>query len=225
MVIAVAITTAPRPQPTLQTSLQSLRDSGYRDPVVLVADGSWPDRASHTGIDVTVLTKHRGIVRTWVQAIQVLLDTTAEWLMVMQDDVTWPNDGWFRAVDALDLMASIDPRCGYASLHTMPRVESALRESGVAPVQASWYETGPVRPYLYKQRWCGAQCWALPRTSASRLLADREFRAFAAQNTRGFDHQVTLSLNRLGHRTYTWWPSLLSHDLGKGNRAPRWRVA
>lgn len=226
MVIAVAITTAPRPQPTLETSLRSLRDAGYQDPVVIVADGSWPSRESHSGIDITVLTGgRRGIVGTWVAAVKALMDMPADWLMVMQDDVTWPPLGWHAATEALDLIAAIDPGCGYASLHTMPRVEAALRDSSAIPVQASWFETGPVRRYLYKERWCGAQCWTLPRASAARLLSDRGFRAFTAHNTRGFDHQVTLTLNGLGHRTYTWCPSLLSHDLGKGNRAPRWRAA
>ncbi len=224
MVMAVAITTAPRPHQTLETSLLSLRQAGYGEPVTIVADGVCPVRETQRGIDITVLSPRRGIVGTWAQAVRVLLGTSAEFLMVMQDDVTWPVGGWASALGSLSVISKQDPQFGYASLHTMPRVEAALRDSQSLPVTASWFETGSVRRYLHKERWCGAQCWVLPRASASHLLADPEFRLFMQDNTRGFDHQVTLTLNRMGHRTYTWWPSLLSHDLGKGNRAPRQRA-
>jgi hypothetical protein len=221
--VSIAITTAPRPYPTLSLALASLRRAGCIDPVLVVADGD-PTLQVDIRCAVRRLPHRCGIVETWARALEALLvETTAPWLMVLQDDVTWPERSWLRALEALSAIAAHDPAFGYASLHTMPRVQAALLAVESSPVVASWHSTGWLQPHLAKRRWCGAQCWTFPRASAEALLADPSFRAYAAVATRGFDHEVTSTLHRLGRQTYTWWPSLLSHDLGKGNRAPRCR--
>lgn len=207
MVMTVVVTTAPRPVPTLPTCLRALALAGGPDPLLI------EDR----GI---------GIVRTWRRALETVVDRDTDVGMVVQDDVTWPPASWARALEALATIVAHDPGFGYASLHTMPRVQDALRASQTAPVASSWYPTGQLQPYLRKGRWCGAQCWMLTRETARRLVDDRRFSQYAAGNTHGFDHEVTATLQRFGQATYTWWPSLVSHALGKGNRAPRWpRVA
>jgi len=207
-VVSVAITTAPRPVPTLGTAVASLHAAGGPAPLIV------EDTPTH------------GLVQTWVIALDRLLNEAhAPWVMVMQDDVTWPTDGWATALRGLDALWRTVPRVGYASLHTMPRVQEALRLDATAPAIDTWYPTGRLQPFLHKQRWCGAQCYVLPRGAAVMLLADPTFRDVCRRATRSVDHHVTLALNRLGLPTFTWFPSLVSHSLGKGNRAPRQRAA
>lgn len=206
--LAVAITTAPRPVPTLEHCVAALAASGCPLQPILVRDGD----------------PRRGIARTWVAAVEALLRTDAEALMVLQDDVTWPPGRWDAAVEAIAAMLAHDPACGYLSLHTMPRVEAALAASVTSPTLGTWYRTGHLESYLWKHHWCGAQCWVLPRAAAQAVIGARRFQEFVAGHPHGFDHEVTATLRRLGCETYTWWPSLLSHHLGKGNRAPRKRL-
>jgi hypothetical protein len=212
MRIAVAMTTAPRPRPTLDAAIASLRLAGGPVPLV-VADR--PDAPV-------------GILATWHRALTtVAADTQANVWLLLQDDVTWPVHGWTRMRAALQDLWEIDGACGYASLYTGPRVHGALldaRRAGHAdadPVAGGWYRSDRLQPFLSKGRWAGALAWVIPASVGRALLADRAFRRCCSTYTRSLDHHTTMALIRLGYRTYTLWPGLVSHELGSGNRAPR----
>lgn len=210
MRVAVAMTTAPRPRPTMEAAVASLRAAGGPAPIV-VADR--PD-------------KPVGILATWHRALTVAADAQADVWLLLQDDVTWPTDGWGRMTTALDAAWSLGA-CGYASLYTGPRVHGALRDARQAghpdgaPVVGDWYRSDRLRPFLSKGRWAGALAWAIPAVVGRVLLADRAFHRDCHTYTRSLDHHTTMACVRLGYPTYTLCPSLVSHDLGAGNRAPR----
>jgi hypothetical protein len=206
---------------SIETSVASLRAAGGPEPLI-VADG-------FAG------APPMGLVRTFRAALERLVreQRDATHLLILEDDTTWPAGGWDQALDALQVLDTVDAGYGYASLNTRPRIAGALEAAAgwgptgqrlpPAATVGNWYRTDTLREHLYKHQWAGAQAWVLTMASGTALLQEPEFARFCARADRSVDHHATEALIRLGLQTYTLWPSLVSHALGEGNRAPRQR--
>lgn len=104
---SVAITTAPRKEPTLQRCVDSVRAAGW-EPIVFAEPGS-------EEVDCqTIHNKHKfGVYRNWLQAADWTLKQAADAILLLQDDVEIHPESkeWVENL----LWPS---NCGYISLYT-----------------------------------------------------------------------------------------------------------
>ena len=124
---SVVVTTAPRKNPKLQITIDCLRNAGWDNPVVF----SEPD--SYVSDAETVHNKNKlGVWHNWLQAANFALESNADVIMTVQDDifihresktfaekVLWPED------------------CGYFSLYTPHHysiMQRKVKPWGVYPV-------------------------------------------------------------------------------------------
>lgn len=139
----VGVTSAPRPEPTLERTLASLERAGFDERYVFndaQRRGAWPN---------------------WLKALRSLVAVGADTLLVCQDDVVfcrglraylertlWPGDGPRGAEPGR--LALCSPYCP-----TPYRQE----QRGWHRQNRGWHLVG-------------ALCWAIPRTAALAMLAD-----------------------------------------------------
>lgn len=109
---AVAVTTAPRYQPTLPVCLNSLRSAGW-NPIVFAE----PDSIDNPdpGLQIIQNSRQLGVWHNWLNSAKWCLNNTdAELIMTVQDDVIIHQD-------SLEFAESIlwpSERCGFLSLYT-----------------------------------------------------------------------------------------------------------
>lgn len=207
--LAIAITTAPRRTETFTQSLASLRAAGFDGLVRVFADRVHPaadDRCMVLRNDPPL-----DGLKNWCHALRTLLtDTDADWLMVLEDDVTWAP-GSAEALDR-DLL-ELDPSdTGYLSLYLCRHVSKEIkREQLVRNLKPGIYAT-----QMGSRCW-GSQAYVLPRTSAERLLASHNFMKYAAIRKKNRDILVSGELLRMGLALRYRVPCLVNHDLGSAN--------
>tara|TARA_R100001377_G_scaffold27014_1_gene14511 strand:+ start:404 stop:1159 length:756 start_codon:yes stop_codon:yes gene_type:complete len=105
---SVVVTTAPRKKPKLKTTIQSLRKAGWDNPVVFAEpDSPTCDATTHTN-DFKL-----GVFQNWLKAAWHGVDSGADVIMTVQDDVWFhPDSKWFAE-------KSLWPtNCGFLSLYT-----------------------------------------------------------------------------------------------------------
>lgn len=207
--LAIAITTAPRPRETFSASLASLRAAGFGQSVMVLADGVAP---TAPGCEVIRNDPKLGGLKNWCQALDTLLHRTdADWLMVLEDDVTWARgaaDALAQDLEGLSGRADV----GYLSLY-LPRY-NALKMEGK--------KNGRLPPGIHRfnalNSW-GSQAYVFPRPAARLLLEDVAFdrlrRHYRPNKNR--DILVSNALRRLGLKLLHRVPCLVDHDLGSGN--------
>lgn len=218
--LAIAITTAPRPVPTFSQSFASLRKAGFVQRVHVLSDDVWqvPDmqRAEEIGA-VTFLRNSPplGGLKNWAHALETLVkDTDSPWVMVLEDDIRWAR-GAAAALekDLRDLDGKLRDGVGYLSLYLSRKVSKEIE-----------YRKGrPLRPGIYASKlaegcW-GSQAYVLTREGARALLADPTFddRRRNYVKNRNRDGIVSGCLAAMGRRLYYRVPCLVDHALGSAN--------
>lgn len=192
--LAIAMTTAPRPQPTIDAALASLRRAGFNwSSVMLVNDA---DKI--------------GPLPTWVRALTTLVEQTNDlFLMVVQDDASWAigaRAALDRELDQLGLRAT---QAGLLSPFLVDKVAREITHGG--NLGPGWH------PSRLGYSSGGALCYILPRKSAEALLSDDGFREIIKTHERNIDRMVPGRLLDLGFETLYRYPSLVHHRLGSGN--------
>lgn len=105
----VIVTTAPRKDPTLQVCIDSLRDCGWDNPIVLAEPDSPPSDAN------TIINPERlGVWRNWVKSVRLALESDAEVIMTVQDDTQFHPDSKLYAQEIMWPASD----CGFVSLYT-----------------------------------------------------------------------------------------------------------
>ena len=133
----VVVTTAPRKTPKLQTTVDCLRTAGWHDPHVFSEPNSFVSDA-HTIHN----QKRFGVWRNWLQAVDFALESDADTIMTVQDDI------WLHPQSKEFAERALWPsECGYLSLYT------PAHYSIVQGVQKPW----GVYPINTKSVW-GAMC-------------------------------------------------------------------
>lgn len=217
MQLAVAITAATRPRPTLATSVESLRTwGGFRDSVHVFADGQVEDV---DGVRMWHNEPPLGCFQNWAHAVETLLrvERRADWLLILEDDVWW-CDGAREAIER-DVV-SLDPSVvGYLSLYLSRRVSRSLELHAGG---------GRLRDGIYGTR-IGGQCWGsqaylMPRLSAQALLAWPAFKKRRADLTRSRERDTFVSdcLDRMGRTLLYRVPCLVNHELGANDNSTLW---
>tara|TARA_R110002020_G_scaffold430269_1_gene639940 strand:- start:216 stop:977 length:762 start_codon:yes stop_codon:yes gene_type:complete len=124
---SVVVTTAPRQKPKLDITIKSLRDAGWENPVVFAEPDS-PTCDAETHTNQTKL----GVYHNWMRAAKYGLESGADAIMTVQDDVWFHSDSrWFAE-------SSLWPdNCAFLSLYT-PLHYSVIRGKqkpwGIYPV-------------------------------------------------------------------------------------------
>ncbi len=123
----VVVTTAPRKKPKLKTTVLSLKTAGWDNPIVFAE----PDSPT---CDATTYTNDYklGVFHNWIKAAQYGLDSGADIIMTVQDDVWFhPDSKWFAE-------SSVWPRnCGFFSLYTPLHysiVQGKMKPWGIYPI-------------------------------------------------------------------------------------------
>ena len=113
---SVVVTTAPRQRSKLQTTIQSLLTAGWNDPIVFA------EPASST-CDATTYTNpvKLGVFHNWIKSATNALNSNADVIMTVQDDVWFHSDSKWFAESAL-----WPKNCGFFSLYT-PEHHSIIR--------------------------------------------------------------------------------------------------
>ena len=123
----VVVTTAPRKKPKLKTTVLSLKTAGWDNPIVFAEpDSPTCDAATHTN-DTKL-----GVFHNWMRAARHGLDSGADVIMTVQDDVWFhPDSKWFAE-------SSLWPtNCGFFSLYTPLHysiVQGKMKPWGINPI-------------------------------------------------------------------------------------------
>ena len=207
--VSVAITTAPRQRETLTESLASLRAAGFTQQIRIFAD-----KVSPVGDSGSLVLRNEPPldgIKNWCHAARTLLrETDADWLMLLEDDVTWAP-GAAVALEA-DLRQLDPDKTGYLSLYLCRHVSKEIqREQRTPKLKPGMYATG-----MGPRCW-GSQAYVLPRKSVERLLADHHFQRNVAVKWKNRDLLVSGTLHRLGLEIRYRVPCLVHHKLGSAN--------
>jgi hypothetical protein len=196
--IAVAMTTAPRRVPTLPRALASLVEAGFSGGVHVLAEPNTWDQIQRPNGERIVTIDHRatrGCFDNWRRALLYLLgQTTAPWLLVVQDDAIWAPG----AAEALlvETRARQDQLIGFLSPYVTARDVPLGSVNGWNECRSGW------------ELW-GALALCIPRGTARELLKHPRF-----VNHRGdqqVDAVVAASMLDLGRPSYVHVPSLVDH--------------
>lgn len=207
--VAIAITTAPRARETFTESIASLRGAGFSQQVRVFADRVSPEAE---GCVVTRNDPPLDGIKNWCRACRALLDETdAQWLMVLEDDVTWARgaaEALYRDLESLDPATT-----GYLSLYLCRHVARFIRrEKHVQVLSRGFHNAAGMGARCW-----GSQAYVLSRQSAERLLADGIFKTMVQVRWKNRDLLVSGTLSRLGFRLLYRVPCLVDHRLGSAN--------
>jgi hypothetical protein len=198
--LALAMISAPRPQPTWERSLAELRRGGFHQTVHIFQE---PATGIRPGLGIVVHSNRRrlGIWRNWLQAAKHLLErTNASLLMICEDDLAMCPTAAAALKQGLAKIPS--GRFGVASLYT------PLHNVGEGPVTLGWQTTT-----IGRTTW-GATVYCFSRRSLTEILSSAPVR-----NTGAFGHTDSIigaACVAIGRKMFSHLPSLVDHT-GGGN--------
>jgi hypothetical protein len=222
--MAVAVTTAPRPIPTLRASIDSFRAAGFRYPVQVSVDGTASDHADAMAAmkgdpDWSVVShgSRVGVPRHWLRTLETLLATTAApRVLMLQDDCIWAPGSAAAVERVADRLAPF--WTFYADRLVTREIEEQQAHYNVRMVRrlapgAYWSSMG-------HQSGC-ALAYGFDREFAQKLVACPAFLYDVDNHERGIDRWVPAAGLRFDQPLQVWIPSLVTHELGSGNSAMR----
>lgn len=214
--LAIAIITAPRAKPTLRDSVKSFKQAGFQCAAVFAEPGS--EIVADDGIEYRQNEMKKGNFRNWVAALQTLVQTPADWLMICEDDISWAYD----ASDVLytDLMDyKGDGRVGAISLYLPIRMSMQLEKDHGGLLNAGWYQAN-----LGRSTW-GAQCLIFHRNWAAALLQSKQMAFYLADPRweKNVDALVADVLLQNKKEILYRVPCLVDHTFGEGNSSLGYR--
>ena len=163
--LAIGMQTAWRPKEVISDSLTSLRSAGFNQPVHVFGEpNAYMPRTE--GVIPHVNREILGCFPNWKNSVLWLLEyTTADWILMLQDDVIWRNDG------GLQLAAGMRdfPAVGLLSPYTSPKmVPHEMRLE--TPADDRWQEA-----QFYDKAFIGALALCFPRRSLELLVSHERF--------------------------------------------------
>ena len=192
---AVGVTTAPRRQPTLSASLESLIASGWSEPL-LSLDGPVEIDSPYAALPRIERPAPIGAWPAWCETVQALLDKYADanMLMLVQDDALFPAIPCLR--EYVESVLNALPQPGLLSLYTS--------SEDMQPGQV-WQQYTGVWKY-------GAVVFVLPRELAQSILAsNRRGELNVVERTAGIDMRIGVWADRNQVPLWHPSPSLIQH--------------
>lgn len=207
--VAIAITTAPRERETFTASLASLRAAGFVQRVRVFADKVSPQG---DGCVVTRNDPPLDGIKNWYKACQTLLEeTSAPWLMILEDDVTWAEGAAAALYSDLETLDA--ETTGYLSLYLCRHVARHIqREVHMQRLPRGFHDASSMGGRCW-----GSQAYVLPRGAARLLLDDGIFKTQVRVRWKNRDLLVSGTLSRLRKRLLYRVPCLVDHKLGSAN--------
>jgi hypothetical protein len=219
MTLRIGIITAPRPRPTVEKSIASLRRAGFNRDVVVFSDGG--DPMVQDGIFWLPNEVPLGNKRNWIRALGHLSSgmLNSEWVMICEDDIVW-QAGASTALqsDLLYLERSKNDlhMVGALSLFACRRMTKPAEDArGRMKLGAGWHW----KDMQFGKKTWGAQCLVFNREMADWLKNDATFQEYAAREDmdKNIDLIIGECLNRQGRKILYRIPCLVDHVLGAGN--------
>lgn len=189
------ITTAPRPQPTLMESIDSLTLAGWTDPIIFAdANGKHGSLAGCDGFDVRLRLEKYGVCKNWYDGLSELVET-AKWanadrILICQDDVVYAKNTR-RFVESF-------------LTTTTPDIMSLYRSSAYPrnPGCISWCS------WMCSHQITGILAMVFTVDIAKELI--RGMSSVIAEQQQ-LDHHVSQWMAKNGLRVWLPWPSLAQH--------------
>lgn len=169
MELAIGIQTAPRPVGFvhLGESLRSLRTAGFDAPVHIFAEPA-TELQDTEACHVVQHANCLGCFQNWKFGLSWLLrNTGADWLLMLQDDIAWRQDGWNQLQSGMQA----HPAAGALSAYTSRKMVDKVIRNQECPNE-HWREA-----HFWDNAFVGALALCLPRASAARLLKNKLFQS------------------------------------------------
>jgi hypothetical protein len=210
--LAIGMQTAWRPDPVIDTSLDSLRAAGFEQTVHVFAEPTAQVK-KRPDIELRRNAHTQGCFPNWRNtAVWMFVNTDADWIMVLQDDVVWRNDG--RA--QLEAGMAAHPAVGMLSPYCSPKMLPHDLRQNASP-EESWQEA-----QFYDKTFIGALALCFPRESLGKLLHHDRF--LSHTHHRKTDTLVGNTLRlELGLSILVHIPSLANH-IGKWSTIGRHKI-
>jgi hypothetical protein len=178
-------------------SLESFREAGFTDEVVVVED-----------------SKKAGALMTWRRTMKHMLrESASPFIGIMQDDILWAKGSRAVLHEEMRGMGFRAQLAGYLSLYVFEK----HRDEPKVECWRNWH----VSVLGFKS--AGAQCYIVPRASGMKLTKSSMFNHFCdtrrGDRKYGDDHVVSGCLNMMAMRCWFRVPGLVSHALGFNNSA------
>tara|TARA_R110000824_G_scaffold387140_1_gene582303 strand:+ start:1223 stop:1987 length:765 start_codon:yes stop_codon:yes gene_type:complete len=205
---SVVVTTAPRKKPKLEITVNSLRDAGWKNPVVFAEPNS-PSCDAETYTNEQKL----GVYHNWMKAAKHGLESGADVIMTVQDDVWFhPDSKWF-AESAL--WPAED--CAFLSLYTplhYSMIKGKQKPWGIYPVHTKslWgamamiWEPSTLKWITDSKR---AKSWLGRRSTMS--SDEIELKENNPEMIRNVDTFIGYSARDMGKKMYYVNPSFAQH--------------
>lgn len=152
----VAVTTAPRRDPTLNRCIISLRDCGWEPVIFAEPDSPTTDALTHHN------SERLGVWRNFIRSIEIALESDAEVIMTVQDDTEFHPD----SKDFVESIMWPAPDCGFISLYT-PMHYTIYDEVNLRKLRRMNPNIEPIRPIgvnrIYTRSLWGACALVWPR--------------------------------------------------------------
>jgi hypothetical protein len=209
--IEIGIITAPRPHSTITESIGSLRKAGFGQPITIFAEPE-SEMPVCDGCHIVRNEQRRGNFRNWVHALHSLVASTAEWVMICEDDISWAA-GACETLEHDLRNFSHRSAAGALSLYCPIRMSKVLEKKYGTPLMQGWYGVN-----LGRSTW-GAQCLVFHRTWATALLNDRVLKAYLLDPRwdKNVDALIADVIARKGREILYRIPCLVDHTFGAGN--------
>jgi len=207
---SVVVATAPREHPKLQITIDCLNKAGWNDPVVFSEPDSYVSTAKTIHND-----PKKGVWHNWLQSVNFALDSGADAIMTVQDDITVHPESKMFAEKVLN---NWPKDAGYLSLYT-PHHYSIIKGNkkpwGVYPIhtRSIWgamclvWKPETLREIVSSNR---AKTWIGVR----KQIGDEEYenRVRNPELVRNLDTVLGYAIHRdLSKKTYYCNPSCCQH--------------
>jgi Nif11 domain len=192
--LAIAVITAPRTPPTLESTLVGLREGGFTQTIHVFAEpNSLPDGWCFPGVQFHQNSERLGLYPNWLNAARWLLShTDRPYLLLCEDDVEFCTAAAAGLWHGLTTLA----RIGYISLYTPVRSV----ELADIPIRPGWAKLN-----LGRLNW-GALVYAFPRHVLAKIVRCEE-----EPEREATDSYVAEHIRRLKLICWHHLPSLARH--------------
>ncbi len=203
---SVVVTTAPRRKPKLKTTVQSLRIAGW-EPVVFAE----PDSPTCDAVTYTSDTK-LGVFHNWMKSARHALESGADVIMTVQDDV------WFHPASKRFAEKALWPQnCGFLSLYTPLHysiVQGKMKPWGIYPIytKSLWGAMAMIwHPSVLRQVLEGdhANNWVGRRSTMT--TEEIEHKTANPETICNVDTMIGYSVKDMGREQYYVNPSFAQH--------------
>lgn len=211
--LAVGMTTAQRKERYVFESISSFRSAGFPHELQVYAEPKSHDLTDLPGVVVHWNETRLNCFANWRHALtQLTSNISADWYMVVQDDVKYRDDAWHQLEKAIN-----SPK--YQNVGFLSPYTSAAMVSSKFKNRKGWHPAAHGR----KKGFWGALTFCMPAKSARMLLNNKRFIDHGKNNHRKVDVIVGNCFRDMNLPRLVCLPSLCDH-IGKVSTLGRHKI-